>query len=144
VPLDEPPDAPLDELLDEPFPMLGQWEEPLDGGLAEDPADDGAVAGASPDAAAGADVEPVEPDVVPDVVEVELPVAAEATAVPPPTRMPASPIPASVCRSLIFIRNHLLLFGCPCLSVPLLSGAAGPGGDGIPTIGNTLQTGLRG
>ena len=49
--------------------------------------------------AAGAGAEPVEVG----VSEVELLVAALATAAPPPTRTPASPTPASVCRSRIFI-----------------------------------------
>jgi hypothetical protein len=50
-------------------------------------------------AVAVAGTEPVEVG----ISEVELLVAALATAAPPPTRTPASPIPASVCRSRIFI-----------------------------------------
>ena len=72
------------------LPDGGPFGAAPDGGVVDDPLGDSFVAGA----------ELVDEGV--DVVDEPL-VAAVATAAPPPTRTPASPRPASVCRSRIFI-----------------------------------------
>jgi hypothetical protein len=95
--------------------MWGQFDEPWGGTLAAEPGDAGGVdepsGGVNVDDPLGAvAVEPLGPSVPADaepdeavVADGELLVAALATAAPPPTRTPASPTPASVCRSRIFI-----------------------------------------
>jgi hypothetical protein len=84
-----------------------QWDDPP-GGAVFDELPDGGVVDGPP--GGGAVDEPLAVGVVTDVelvevgvVEDELLVAALATAAPPPTRTPASPTTANVCRSRIFI-----------------------------------------
>ena len=102
---------------DELVPIWGQFDEPWEGTLAAEPR----AAGAVDEPPGGVDVDDplggvavetldvgVAADAEPDeavVGEGEPPVAALATAAPPPTRTPASPTPASVCRSRIFIAS---------------------------------------
>jgi hypothetical protein len=100
-------DVGIYDVVDEPFPMWRQCVEPFGGAFAELP--EGAAVGVPSGGGAvgvplgdspAAGVEPVGEDV--DVGEDEALVAALATAAPPPTSRPASPTPASVCRSRIF------------------------------------------
>jgi len=91
--------------------MWGQCDELPDGGVVDEPF--GVVVADEPLGVVVADVEPLA---VVDAVEDELPVAALATAAPPPTRAPVSTTPASVCRSLIFIPRVSFLGVVPSLS----------------------------
>jgi hypothetical protein len=105
------------ELVDELFPMWGQFDESPDGDVDGDSPDAGGF-GAPPGGPVSE--EPLEaavvddpPEAVPaagvetDVVGVVLPVAALATAAPPPTSAPVTATPASVCRMRIFMCFHL-------------------------------------
>jgi hypothetical protein len=87
-------------------PVGGPFDELPEGGVFAGVPDGGAVDEPLGDSVDG-DVEPVgaeDGSVVADVGD-ELLVAALATAAPPPTRTPASPIPATVCRSRNFISS---------------------------------------
>jgi hypothetical protein len=106
-------DDPVDEPLDEPVPMWGQFEEffggvvvePL-GGVVVEPLGGVVVeplAGVVVEPLAGVVVEPLEAVVDAGVTTLDPLVAASATAVPPPTRTPASPTAANAWRGRIFI-----------------------------------------
>jgi hypothetical protein len=90
--------------------MWVQWDDPP-GGAVFDELPGGGVVDGPP--GGGVVDEPLAVSVVTDVelvevgvVEDELLVAALATAAPPPTRTPASPTTANVCRSRIFISSQ--------------------------------------
>ena len=89
----------FDELPDDGPPDAGGFWAPPGGAASEEPLE-GVVVDDPPDAVSAAGVEA-------DVVGVVVPVAALATAAPPPTRTPVTATPASVCRNRIFTCFHL-------------------------------------